>query len=61
MRLSVTATVMFAFYVIVGEIITFELSKCSRFESLIFKKSVKVMRYNIAEYDVGRIFLCPTR
>ena len=51
------AIVAFDMFVIVCERTTFNFPKWSRFESLTFKKLVKVMSYNIAEYIVGWLFV----
>ena len=47
------AIVIFAVSVTVCDITTFNLPKWSQFESQTFKKWVKVMSYNVADYVVG--------
>ena len=48
---------MFTISVTLCEIITFTLTKCSRFESSTFKKQA-VMSYNVVKYVVEWLFVC---
>ena len=51
------AIVVFALFATFCEITMFNVPRWSRFESLTFKKSVKVISYNVVEYVVGLLFV----
>ena len=53
MRIIFGTMVIFAIPVTIYEIITFNPSKWSVIESIIFKKEIDIMSYNVTEYVVG--------
>ena len=52
----VLAIEIVALFLTVCDMTTFNVPTMSRFESLTFTKSVKVMSYDVAQYVVGRLF-----
>ena len=53
----ILAIVMFALPVTVHEIMTFDLSKWSVFESMTFKKWVNIMSCNVAELSLNGVLM----